>query len=57
MLILSGDQLYRMDYREVLNQHVASGAEVTVATLPVTRKDVPGFGIMKMEPDFRVSSL
>src|SRR3954471_6388701 len=56
MLILSGDQLYRMDYREVLNQHVASGAEVTVATLPVTRKDVPGFGIMKMEPDFRVSS-
>ena len=56
MLILSGDQLYRMDYRTILNQHVSSGADVTVATLPVPRKDVPGFGIMRMDPDHRISA-
>src|ERR1051325_6060243 len=35
-VIRSGDQLYRMDYRELLAQHIASGAEVTLATLPVS---------------------
>src|SRR5512133_2606011 len=49
MLILSGDQLYRMDYRSILDQHVASGADVTVSTLPVLRKAVPGFGIMRID--------
>src|SRR5262249_44755579 len=48
MLILSGDQLYRMDYRSLLSRHIQNGADVTVATLPVQRKDVPGFGIMKV---------
>ena len=56
MLILSGDQLYHMDYRTILSQHVMSEAEVTVATLPVTRDSVPGFGIMRIESDFRVSA-
>jgi glucose-1-phosphate adenylyltransferase len=55
MLILSGDQLYRMDYRKLLAQHYQSKADVTVATIPVTRKDVPGFGIMRMAEDFRVT--
>lgn len=55
MLILSGDQLYHMDYRTLLREHVASNADVTVATIPVPRKDVPGFGIMRMEPDGRIS--
>jgi glucose-1-phosphate adenylyltransferase len=55
MLILSGDQLYRMDYRALLSQHVQSKADVTVATLPVPRKDVPGFGIMRVESDYRIS--
>jgi glucose-1-phosphate adenylyltransferase len=55
MLILSGDQLYRMDYRTILNKHIQSGAEVTVATLPVQRKDVPGFGIMKVAADERIT--
>src|SRR5438270_1077993 len=49
MLILSGDQLYRMDYRSILSQHIQNRADVTVATIPVTRKDVAGFGLMKME--------
>lgn len=54
MLILSGDQLYRMDYRAVLSHHCRSGADVTVSTLPVPRKSVPGFGIMKMDSDGRI---
>jgi glucose-1-phosphate adenylyltransferase len=49
MLILSGDQLYRMDYRSILSQHLANRADVTVATIPVERKDVAGFGLMKVE--------
>ena len=34
-VILSGDQLYRMDYREMLQQHIETGAELTIATIPV----------------------
>src|SRR5262245_46395095 len=41
MLILSGDQLYRMDLRTIVAQHVYSGADLTVATLPVARPEVP----------------
>ncbi len=55
MLILSGDQLYRMDYRSLLNQHLATKADVTVSTIPVPREDVPGFGIMHIESDNRIS--
>jgi glucose-1-phosphate adenylyltransferase len=55
MLILSGDQLYRMDYRLILNHHINHQADVTVATLPVPRKDVPGFGIMRMSDDGRIT--
>ncbi|NJL19416.1 MAG: glucose-1-phosphate adenylyltransferase [Bdellovibrionaceae bacterium] len=54
VLILSGDQLYRMDYRQMLAAHVASGAEVTVATIPVAREAASGFGIMQMDPDRRI---
>ena len=56
LLILSGDQLYHMDYRELIEFHVENGAEVTVATLPVPRKDVPGFGVMKMGEERRITS-
>ncbi len=56
MLILSGDQLYRMDYRSIIGQHVISKADVTVSTIPVPRKDVPGFGIMRMDKDYRITS-
>ncbi len=54
LLILSGDQLYRMDYRSILQRHTETKAEITVATLPVRRSDVPGFGIMQMESDYRI---
>lgn len=55
LLILSGDQLYRMNYQVLIEQHIRSNAEVTVGTIPVTRKDVPGFGLMRIDSDFRVT--
>ncbi len=48
ILILSGDQLYQMDLREFVNNHAESGAEISIATLPVDAKDAPGFGILKV---------
>lgn len=55
VLILSGDQLYRMNYRALLEKHVSSGAEVTVATTPVLPAAARAFGIMQMAPDGRVT--
>ncbi len=55
VLILSGDQLYRMDFRAVLEQHIATGADATVATIPVSRKDAGAFGIMQVAPDRRIT--
>jgi glucose-1-phosphate adenylyltransferase len=54
-LILSGDQLYRMDFRQIVGQHAESGAEVTVATLPVLRKEVGDLGIMQMNAERRIT--
>lgn len=53
-VILSGDQLYRMDYRDMLQQHVDSGAELTIATIPVNRADATGFGIMHTDAERRI---
>jgi glucose-1-phosphate adenylyltransferase len=53
-LILSGDQLYRMDFRALLHQHIRSGAEVTLATKPVAREQVSEFGIMQSDVDRRI---
>src|ERR1700720_2571670 len=54
-LILSGDQLYRMDFRTLLHQHIQTGADITLATKPVTRKQVAEFGIMQCGVDRRIS--
>jgi glucose-1-phosphate adenylyltransferase len=54
-LILSGDQLYRMDFRTLLHQHIQTGAEVTLATKPVTRQQVAEFGIMQCGVDRRIT--
>lgn len=48
ILILSGDQLYRMDFRELYKRHLDSEFDVTIAGIPVTRDKVSGFGIMKV---------
>lgn len=53
-LILSGDQLYRMDFRKVMDQHLMTGAELTIATLPVNARDATGFGIMKADASGRI---
>ena len=54
-LILSGDQLYRMDFREILHQHIQTGADITLATKPVARDQVAEFGIMQCEVDRRIT--
>lgn len=55
VLILSGDQLYRMDFSAILSQHVKNEADITVATIPVVRKDAAGFGIMHMDEERRIT--
>lgn len=54
-LILSGDQLYRMDFRRILHQHVDTGAELTIATLPVPSRDAGGLGIMQIDETKRIT--
>jgi glucose-1-phosphate adenylyltransferase len=54
VLILSGDQMYRMDYREMLATHVASGAEITLAGLPVSRSQVSTLGTVRVDDTGRV---
>lgn len=56
VLILSGDQLYQMDYRELLKKHKENGADLTVATIPVNAEDATGFGIMKTNKDGVIES-
>lgn len=55
VLILSGDQLYHMDYREVLVQHVESNACLTIATIPVDRASAGSLGIMQIADDRRIT--
>src|SRR5881275_1728865 len=54
-LILSGDQLYRMDFREILHQHIQRGADITLATKPVAQHQVSEFGIMQSDVDRRIT--
>lgn len=49
ILILSGDQLYQMDFAEMLDNHKALGADISVATIPVAQREAPEFGILKSE--------
>ena len=53
-VILSGDQLYKMDLRAFMDAHIKSGAEITIATTAVNRKDASGFGIMKIDENSQV---
>ena len=55
VLILSGDQLYRMDYRQMLSTHINSGADVTLSTIPVDAQAARGFGIMQVNDSGRVT--
>jgi glucose-1-phosphate adenylyltransferase len=55
MVILSGDQLYRMDFRRIIAQHVESYADVTIATMPVTSQEAQNLGIMEINPERRIT--
>jgi len=56
ILILSGDQLYQMDLEGFAQHHVDQKADITIATIPVTDKDAPGFGIMKVNGEGMIDS-
>lgn len=56
VLILSGDQLYQMDFEEMLEQHVTNKADISVATIPVAARDASEFGILKKDADNFITS-
>ena len=56
VLILSGDQLYQMDFMEMLNNHIDRKADITIATIPVADREAPEFGIMKNDKDGFIAS-
>jgi len=55
-LILSGDQLYQMDYDEMIRAHEESGAKISIATIPVTAKEATSFGILKSDDQNIITS-
>jgi glucose-1-phosphate adenylyltransferase len=55
IIILSGDQLYRMNFQSVVTQHMVTGAEITVATLPVGRNEAKSLGIMQIDDTNRIT--
>src|SRR3954465_14678704 len=54
VLVLSGDQLYRMDFGQLLASHRDSNADVTIAVLPVNAEQSSGFGIMRLDDTGRI---
>lgn len=56
ILILSGDQLYQMDFQQMIDAHIAKGAAVSIATIPVTAKDATDFGILKSDDEHIITS-
>ncbi|MBD2481940.1 MULTISPECIES: glucose-1-phosphate adenylyltransferase [Planktothrix] len=55
-LILSGDHLYRMDYREFVQRHLDTNADITLSVLPIDEKRASDFGLMKLDDSGRVVS-
>lgn len=55
-LILSGDQLYQMDFNDMIDKHEKSGAEISIATYPVTAKDATSFGLLKTNDENIITS-
>ncbi|TAH11686.1 MAG: glucose-1-phosphate adenylyltransferase [Sphingobacteriia bacterium] len=56
ILILSGDQLYQMDFTEMLANHIEKNADISIATIPVDDRDAPEFGILKTNDDNTIAS-
>lgn len=56
VLILSGDQLYQMDFGKMIDNHAAQGADITIATIPVGEREAPEFGILKSDEESLITS-
>ncbi len=56
VLILSGDQLYQMDFSQMIDAHKKSGAALTIATIPVGEREAPEFGILKSNQENVITS-
>ena len=56
VLILSGDQLYQMDFREMFQNHIDKGADISIATIPVGDREAPEFGILKTNAENFITS-
>ncbi|MEN7972940.1 MAG: glucose-1-phosphate adenylyltransferase [Verrucomicrobiota bacterium] len=54
VVILSGDQLYRMDLKDVIDQHISNGADLTISTKPVVREEAGALGIMQVDETGRI---
>jgi len=54
LLILSGDHLYRMDYRQFLARHYETNADVTVSVIPCDAQSASEFGLLKTDPEGRI---
>jgi len=56
ILILSGDQLYQMDFAEMMETHISKKADISIATIPVDERDAPEFGILKTDENNYITS-
>jgi ADP-glucose pyrophosphorylase len=56
LLILSGDQLYQIDFQEMVQAHIETNAEISIATIPVNAKDATSFGILKADEEGNITS-
>src|SRR5678815_2179638 len=56
VLILSGDQLYQMDFQEMLDNHISTGSDISIATIPVAAREASDFGIMKNNEEGFITS-
>jgi glucose-1-phosphate adenylyltransferase len=56
VLILSGDQLYQMDFSLMINEHENSGADISIATIPVGEREAPEFGLLKVNSSNAITS-
>ncbi|MEO6732350.1 MAG: glucose-1-phosphate adenylyltransferase [Ferruginibacter sp.] len=56
VLILSGDQLYQMDFAAMIDNHVSNGADISIATIPVGDREAPEFGILKTNEENTITS-
>ncbi len=53
-LILSGDQLYQMNFADMIEAHIASGSDITIAAKPMPKKEAPSLGVMRVDEDLNI---